>query len=123
MSAFAFSARLPDERGRIVNISLTYNKPTTSAVGYLEWIEVEIPCTIALMNGQTRFRNPSTVGSGNVTRFNLSGVPTSATVWDVTRPSQTVRRALSSINAILGTDLLDPEAILHNIFAKHCIGK
>ena len=80
---------------RNVNISLTYNKPTTSAVGYLEWIEVEIPCTIALINGQTRFRNPSTMGSGNVTRFNLSGVPTSATVWDVTRPSQTVRRALS----------------------------
>ncbi len=37
--------------------------------------------------------------------------------------AEDLRRALSSVNAILGTDLLDPETILQNIFAKHCIGK
>lgn len=37
--------------------------------------------------------------------------------------AEDLRLALSSVNAILGTDLLDPEAILQNIFAKHCIGK
>ena len=37
--------------------------------------------------------------------------------------AEDIRRALSSVNAILGTDLLDPEAILQNIFSKHCIGK
>ena len=37
--------------------------------------------------------------------------------------SEDLRRALASINAILGTDLLDPEEILHNIFKNHCIGK
>ena len=37
--------------------------------------------------------------------------------------AEDLRRALSSVNDILGTDLLDPEAILQNIFAKHCIGK
>ncbi len=37
--------------------------------------------------------------------------------------AEDLRRALASVNAILGTDLLDPEAILQNIFAKHCIGK
>ena len=37
--------------------------------------------------------------------------------------AEDLRLALSSINAILGTDLLDPEAILHNIFKNHCIGK
>ena len=37
--------------------------------------------------------------------------------------AEDLRRALSSVNAILGTDLLDPEAILQNIFAKHCVGK
>lgn len=34
-----------------------------------------------------------------------------------------LRRSLSGINSILGTDLLDPETILHNIFSRHCIGK
>ncbi len=37
--------------------------------------------------------------------------------------AEDLRRSLSSINAILGTDLLDPEAILQNIFSRHCIGK
>ena len=37
--------------------------------------------------------------------------------------AEDLRRALASVNAILGTDLLDPEAILKNIFSKHCIGK
>ena len=37
--------------------------------------------------------------------------------------AEELRRALSSINAILGTGLLDPETILHTIFSRHCIGK
>ena len=50
-------------------------------------------------------------------RTSLSrGVPSDLVAEDL-------RRALSSINAILGTDLLDPEVILHSIFRNHCIGK
>ena len=50
-------------------------------------------------------------------RASLSaGIPTDLVADDL-------RRSLSSINAILGTDLLDPETILHTIFSRHCIGK
>lgn len=83
---------------RDLDIQLYYNKPTTSAVGYLDWIEVEVPCSLTLRNGQTCFRNPSTVGEGNVTRFDISGVSASASVWDVTDPAQTVRYALTADN-------------------------
>ena len=81
---------------RDLNVSLTYNKPTNSAVAYLDWIEVEMQCPIMLRNGQTSFRNPSTVGPGNVAEFHISGVGTSVTVWDVTNPSETMRHALTS---------------------------
>lgn len=37
--------------------------------------------------------------------------------------AEDLRRSLSAINSILGTGLLDPETILHNIFKNHCIGK
>ena len=37
--------------------------------------------------------------------------------------AEDLRSAISSINAILGRDLLDPDTILHSIFSKHCIGK
>ena len=95
LSACDFSFNTPSSS---LNVSLTYNKPTTSAVGYLDWIEVEVPCALSLRNGQTAFRNLSTVGASNVTRFNLQGVSASASVWDVTDPGQTVRIALSADN-------------------------
>ena len=38
--------------------------------------------------------------------------------------AEDLRRAIASINLILGSDLgLSPETLLHNIFQKHCIGK
>ena len=37
--------------------------------------------------------------------------------------AEDLRLALREINAILGTDLLDPDTILHAIFSKHCVGK
>ena len=79
-----------------LNISLTYNKPTTSSAGYLDWIEIEIPCTLTLRDGQTCFRNLTTVGSGNIARFNISGVSATASLWDVTDPAQTVRITLTA---------------------------
>ena len=37
--------------------------------------------------------------------------------------AEDLRSAISSINSILGRNLLDPDTILHSIFSKHCIGK
>ena len=37
--------------------------------------------------------------------------------------SEDLRRAISSLNQILGQDLIDPETVLHSIFRNHCIGK
>lgn len=81
---------------RDLTVQLTYNKPTSSAVGYLDWIEVEVPCALTLRGGQTAFRNLSTVGAGNVTQFNLQGVSASASLWDVTDPSRATRIALTA---------------------------
>ena len=45
-----------------------------------------------------------------------SGIPSDLVAEDL-------RRAISSLNQILGTDLIDPEAVLQSIFRNHCIGK
>jgi tRNA modification GTPase len=45
-----------------------------------------------------------------------SGIPADLVAEDL-------RRAISSLNQILGTDLIDPESVLQNIFRNHCIGK
>ena len=45
-----------------------------------------------------------------------SGIPSDLVAEDL-------RRAISALNQILGTDLIDPETVLHDIFMNHCIGK
>ena len=45
-----------------------------------------------------------------------SGTPSDLVAEDLSR-------AISSLNQILGTDLIDPESVLQNIFRNHCIGK
>ena len=45
-----------------------------------------------------------------------SGIPSDLVAEDL-------RRAISSLNQILGTDLIDPETVLQDIFRNHCIGK
>ena len=45
-----------------------------------------------------------------------SGIPADLVAEDL-------RRAIASLNQILGTDLIDPESLLQNIFRNHCIGK
>ena len=45
-----------------------------------------------------------------------SGIPADLVAEDL-------RRAITSLNQILGTDLIDPESLLQNIFRNHCIGK
>ena len=37
--------------------------------------------------------------------------------------AEDLRRAITSLNQILGTDLIDPESVLQSIFKNHCIGK
>ena len=45
-----------------------------------------------------------------------SGIPSDLVAEDL-------RRAITSLNQILGTDLIDPETVLQEIFRNHCIGK
>ncbi len=52
----------------------------------------------------------------DVRRSLTTGIPSDLVAEDL-------RRAISSLNAILGTDLIDPETVLDSIFKKHCIGK
>ena len=46
----------------------------------------------------------------------ISGTPSDLVAEDL-------RRAITSLNQILGQDLIDPETVLREIFGKHCIGK
>lgn len=77
-------------------VTLEYNKPSTTSLAYLDWIELQVPCRLSMYAAQVPFCNPSAVGSGQVTEFRIKGATSATYVWDVTDPSQSVQYALQS---------------------------
>lgn len=92
------------------SIMLDYNKPTASSTAYLDWIEIEVPCNLTMHSAQFPFCNPATIGSGNVTRFNIGNANSSTNVWDVTDPAHINKMVLSQESGSYGftasTDIL-----------------
>ena len=74
--------------GGNVPLTITYSKPTVSAIGYLNYIEWQTMCTLRKGNGQLAFCNPQAVGNGLVTRFSISNMNANVRVWDVTKLTQ-----------------------------------
>ncbi|MCR4856897.1 MAG: type IX secretion system sortase PorU [Bacteroidales bacterium] len=98
-----------------LDIALEYSKPATSSAAYLDWIEIEVPCRLSMHSSQFPFCNPATVGTGNVTRFNITGASAGTVVWDVTDPANTTRMALSSEGGVYGFSI--PTDTLRYFFA------
>lgn len=81
---FTFSAA-----GGSTDVQLTYNKPISSAVGFLDYLEWQMDCQLRAGSGQTPFCMPSTVGANAVTRYMVGNFSSGMKVWDVTVINQT----------------------------------
>ena len=91
-----------------ISIGVSYNKNgNSSAFAYLDYIEMQAKCELKYNGGQLVFREPSTVGSEAVTKFNITSNLPSFIVWDVTDPATISEMEVdenSSFNA--ATDIL-----------------
>ena len=70
-----------------LNLTLQYNKPNSSAIGWLDRIEVvgKRPLTAPSAGQVTWVDYPSGVSTGSVTAYQVAGLSPDAQVWDVTR--------------------------------------
>ena len=72
----------------LISIDVSYNKNSnSSAFAYLDYIEMQAKCKLKYNGGQLVFSEPSTLGAGNVTKFNITSNTNSLIVWDVTDPA------------------------------------
>jgi len=74
------------------NFTVTYS-PSASydAVGYLNYVEINARCQLAISSDQLSFRDWRSVGTGNTAAYNLSGGNSNTQVWDVTNPQIPVK--------------------------------
>jgi Peptidase family C25 len=70
-----------------LNLELTYSKPTTSSVGFLDYIEYEYQQQLDFGNQPFfTFTATDNVGPGQVFAYQFGGASTAYQVWDVTDP-------------------------------------
>ncbi len=63
--------------------SLKYNLPYSSALGWLDFIEMNVFRKLTMTGGQMSFRTTSTIKSGSVTLFKIDNASSSLQVWNV----------------------------------------
>lgn len=74
-----------------LQINMTYNKPQSSSVAYLDYIEFQIPSKLKFYTDQFPFCAPQASRNGNYTKFEMSNANSLTKVWDITNPYEPVQ--------------------------------
>ncbi len=84
-----------------LQVGLTFNKPTSSANAWLDYIMLNAKAQLKYDNSQMIVRTQENVGAGKVSLFQVSSANSGVIVWDITNP-----RRPQKVNATLsGTTL------------------
>ncbi len=82
------------------SVRLTYNRSVSGSRGWLNYITVNARRSLARTGDQMFFRNPSSVGNGNVSRFQLSNATSGSRIWDVTDPLNVIQQQFQQTGTI-----------------------
>jgi len=91
-------------------VSVRYNTPNSTALGYIDWIELSVPRKMIFTGGQMWFADPVTAVAGAVTEFKLASAPQQVKIWEVTSPVNVslveTSRVADTLKFVLATDTL-----------------
>ncbi|PJA07518.1 MAG: hypothetical protein COX70_06335, partial [Flavobacteriales bacterium CG_4_10_14_0_2_um_filter_32_8] len=94
----------------VININISYNKPTSESIGWLDELELNARRNLIMSGEQLFFRDIPSVGIGNVSTFNIGNAINVNKVWEITDPynikEQQFNLAGSNLSYSLSTDSL-----------------
>lgn len=85
----------------ILNITVDYNRPTSTSTGWLNEIELNFRRNLTMNGTQLIFRDINSIGSGNIANFNLSNAGIVSKIWDVTDPVNVREQPFNLSNGII----------------------
>lgn len=97
VNEMVFSGNLP---GQNVSFDLTYSKPNPGSVGFLDFISIQTRHALTYNSDQLIFQDFESVGTGRVSRFNISNASSALQVWDITRINEVKKVDLYYSNGI-----------------------
>lgn len=69
-----------------LSVSISYNKPTLSAIGWLNFLEFNLTRDLKMSSGQLQFRSVYGKGPGKVCEYKVQNASNQTKIWDVTQP-------------------------------------
>jgi hypothetical protein len=68
------------------DISVTVQKQTSDAVGWLNYVELNATRNLSFSGSQMIFRDTTSVGPGNISEYTISNASSNIRIWDITDP-------------------------------------
>lgn len=89
-----------------ISLSITFNKADNNSLGWLDYIELNARRSLSYSSAsQLLFRDPQTVGTGNVTTFTMNN-GSAVTIWDVSDIHNIVSQSHTNGSFTIETDTL-----------------
>jgi len=73
-----------------LRIDVRYNKTSTSAAGYLDYLDINARCDLQFAGGQLDFRDSRSFGEGKIASYKIAGAAGKVRLWEVTDPLKVV---------------------------------
>jgi hypothetical protein len=87
----ASNTKIVSAAGSALDVSVRYNKPLSSALGWLDYLEINVRRALTFSGGHMLFRDSRSAQPGHIAQFVLSNVSQAVKVWDVTDPLSVVK--------------------------------
>ncbi len=82
--------------GSVISVNVSRNQ--SGAIGWLNYIEVNVRRQLRMVAGQLLFRDEQSAGTGNVAAFTLTAAGSGTIVWDVTDLANVAQQNVTSSN-------------------------
>lgn len=92
-----------------VKVSIQYNGGG-SFIGYLDWVELNVPRDLKFTGGQMPFADPLSVSPGAVTEFQLQNASSNVVLWEVTNSTK-VKHILAGVQGNINKFVLQTDSL------------
>ena len=89
-----FDIELPSPSSSI-NVEINFNKENSSALAWLNYIEINARRLLKTNGTQMHFRDLESIDAGGVARYQLSSSNTNHRIWDVTNPINPLQQQIT----------------------------
>jgi hypothetical protein len=108
-----------------LKVQVKFNPPNNTALGWLDFVALNVRSNLRFSGGQMAFRDPRSVGSGKITSFTMNNAVNNLELWDVSESTDVksvpltktgdqylFKRATDKLNEFVafdGTSFLTPD--------------